>query len=119
MAARYRTRILRGSSRLDAPTPSSCAGGSSGTGGEYWRFNWVSNVDRRHRGFVGNQNLEERSMAVLYIDGAVMNEAAPSTTGTITIPATVQRGDDLYLSITSSGHASGTALCGVTDDDTD
>src|SRR4051812_10843473 len=56
-------------------------------------------------------------MAVSYIDGAVMNEATPTTTGTITIPSTVQVGDDLYVSITSRGHTATTALCGVTDDD--
>lgn len=55
-------------------------------------------------------------MAVSTIAGAPVNEAAPTTTGTVTIPA-VNTNDDLFLGITSRGHTSGDAYPGVTDND--
>ena len=55
-------------------------------------------------------------MAVSYVASAGKNEAGPTTSCTVTIPASVQSGDDLYLCVTNRG-ATGSDPT-VTDDDT-
>lgn len=55
--------------------------------------------------------------AVAHRASAAANEAAPTTSLTITIPASVATGDALFVALTSRDHTSGTAYPTVTDND--
>lgn len=56
-------------------------------------------------------------MAVAFRAAANYNETDPTTTFTVTIPASVQADDDLYLTVYSDNHGSGSAYPTVVDDD--
>lgn len=56
-------------------------------------------------------------MAVAHRASAAHNEATPTTTCTITIPAGVQAGDDLYVHVMSRNHASSDPYVTVVDND--
>jgi hypothetical protein len=57
-------------------------------------------------------------MAVSHIASAIQNETDPTGSVTVTIPATAQTGDDLYLSVQDRDHFSGESGPTVTDNDT-
>lgn len=57
-------------------------------------------------------------MAVAHRGSAAASTNNPTTSFSITIPASVQAGDDLYVAATSRDHTSGTALATCTDNDT-
>lgn len=57
------------------------------------------------------------SATVARVAGAAFNEANPTTGGTVTIPASVVSGHDLFLHLNSRNHNSGTAYPTVTDND--